>query len=84
MRSIGLYIDKTIGQPTKARTARRLKKWADELRKLATANIALHLVLNKKSELNFNDEDVAWSMRFLEIWTWGQSSTISREKMRRH
>jgi len=28
-----------------------LKNWADELRKLATANIALHLVLTKKSEL---------------------------------
>jgi len=26
MRSIGLYIDKTIGQPTKARTPQRLKK----------------------------------------------------------
>jgi len=29
-----------------------LENWADELRKLATANIALHLVLTKKSELN--------------------------------
>jgi len=28
------------------------------LRKLATGNIALHLVLTKKSELNFNDENV--------------------------
>jgi len=31
-----------------------LKKRADELRKLATANIALRLVLTKKSELNLN------------------------------
>jgi len=29
-----------------------LKKRADELRKLATANVALRLVLTKKSELN--------------------------------
>ena len=35
-----------------------LKKWADELRKVATANIALHLVLSKKSELNLSDKDV--------------------------
>ena len=35
-----------------------LKNWADYLRKLATANIALHLVLTKKSELNFNDKEV--------------------------
>ena len=32
--------------------------WADELRKLATADIALHLVLTEKSELNLNDKDV--------------------------
>jgi len=32
-----------------------LKNWAYELRKLATANIVLHLVLTKKSELNLND-----------------------------
>jgi len=30
----------------------------DELRKLATANIALHLMLTKKSEMDFNDKDV--------------------------
>jgi len=35
-----------------------LKKWADELRKLASANIILHLVLTKTSELNLNDKDV--------------------------
>ena len=35
-----------------------LKNWADELQKLATANIALHFVLTKKSELNLNDKDV--------------------------
>jgi len=35
-----------------------LKNWADESRKLVTANIALHLVLTKKSELNLNDKDV--------------------------
>jgi len=29
-----------------------LKNWAAELRKLAAANITLHLVLTKKSELN--------------------------------
>jgi len=34
------------------------KNWAVELRKFATANIALHLVLTKKSELNLNDKDV--------------------------
>jgi len=28
-----------------------LKSWADELRKLATANTALHLVFTEKSEL---------------------------------
>jgi len=35
-----------------------LKSWADELRKLATANTALHSALTKKSELNLNDKDV--------------------------
>ena len=35
-----------------------LKNWADELRKVAAANITLHLVLTKKSQLNFNDKDV--------------------------
>jgi len=33
------------------------KNWADALRKLAEANIALHLALTKKSELNLNDKD---------------------------
>jgi len=78
MRSIGLYIDKTIGQPTKARTARRLKKWADELRKLATANIALHLVLNKKSELNFNDEDGVW-----DSWKYGPEDNHQRFRVKK-
>jgi len=35
-----------------------LKKCADELRKLATENIALHLVLTNKLELSLNDKDV--------------------------
>jgi len=35
-----------------------LTNWADYLRNLATANIALHLVLTKMSELNFNDKEV--------------------------
>jgi len=35
-----------------------LKDGADELRKLATANISLHVVLTKKSELKLNDKDV--------------------------
>jgi len=35
-----------------------LKSWAGELRKLATANIDLHLALTNKSELNFKDKDV--------------------------
>jgi len=35
-----------------------LKNWADELRKLAAANITSHLVLSKKSELSLNDKDV--------------------------
>ena len=34
------------------------KYWADELRKLATANIALHLLLTKTSELNLEGKDV--------------------------
>jgi len=47
-----MYLDTTIGQLTKIRTPRRRKNWVDELWKLATANIALHLVLAQKSELN--------------------------------
>ena len=39
------------------------KNWADELRKLATPNIGLHLVLTKKSELNLKDKDV-----FPQVW----------------
>jgi len=35
-----------------------LKKRADALRKLVTANIALHLMLTKKSELSLNHKDV--------------------------
>jgi len=35
-----------------------LKNWADELRILAAANITLHLMLTKKSELSLNDKDV--------------------------
>jgi len=56
---VELYVGKTIAELTKVRTPRRfLKNWADELRKLAAANIVLHLVLTKKSELNLNDKDV--------------------------
>jgi len=40
---------------TKIRTPRRRKSWVDQLRKLATANIGLHLVLAQKSELSLND-----------------------------
>jgi len=40
-----------------------LKNWADEYRKLATANVALYWVLTKKSELNLNDKDV-----FSQVW----------------
>jgi len=35
-----------------------LNNWADELWKLTTANIVSHLLLTKKSELNFNDKNV--------------------------
>jgi len=35
-----------------------LKNLSRRIKKLATANIALHLVLTKKSELNLNDKDV--------------------------
>jgi len=35
-----------------------LKNWADELRKLNTANITLPFVLTKMSELGLNDKDV--------------------------
>jgi len=38
-------------------TPRRRKNWADELWKVATANISLHLVLAQKSELRLNDYD---------------------------
>ena len=34
------------------------KNLADELRKLVTVNIALHLLLAKKSELSLNHKDV--------------------------
>jgi len=34
------------------------KNWADELRKLVTANIVLHLVLIKKWEQKLNDENL--------------------------
>ena len=47
---VDIYVDKTIGQLTKVRTPRR-QNWAAELRKLAAANITLHLVLTKMSEL---------------------------------
>jgi len=51
--------DKTIGQLIEVRTPRRLKKnWADELRKIAAANITSHLVLTKKSKPCFKDKDV--------------------------
>ena len=59
-----LYAGKTIGQLAKVRTPRRLKKnWVDELRKLAIANIGLHLVLIKMSEQNLDDKDV-----FPQVW----------------
>jgi len=77
---VELYVDKTVRQLTEVRTPRRIKFWEYELRKLATANIAFHFVLTEKSELSLNDKDVAWSLRFLEILTWKQSSTISRAK----
>jgi len=35
-----------------------LKNWADESRKLTTPNIASHLVLTKKSEININNKGV--------------------------
>jgi len=35
-----------------------LKNWTDESTKIVTANIALHVVLTKKSEPNLNDKDV--------------------------
>jgi len=44
-----LYFNTTIGQFAKIRTPRRRKNWADELWKLSTANIALHLVLAQKN-----------------------------------
>jgi len=40
---IELYVDKTIGQLTKVRTPRRLKKLSRWITKIGTANIALHL-----------------------------------------
>ena len=40
---------------TKIRTPRRRKNWVDELWKLATATIGLHLVPDQKSELSLND-----------------------------
>ena len=39
-------------------TTQALKKLTNELCKLATANLALHFVLTKKSEPNLNDKDV--------------------------
>ena len=43
---VEIYVDKAIGQLTKVRTPRRLKKnWADELRKPSTEDIALRLAL---------------------------------------
>jgi len=46
------YATENIGQLTKVRTPRRLKNWADKLRKLITENIPLHWVLSENSELN--------------------------------
>jgi len=43
-----------------------LKNWADELRKLAKANEALHVVLTKKSELNLNNKNVFPQVRIRE------------------
>ena len=53
-----LYLDTTIGLLTKIITPRTRKKWVDELWKLATANIALQIVLAQKSELSLNDWDL--------------------------
>jgi len=64
---MGLYLATTIGQFTKIRTARRRKNWIDELWKLATANIGLHLVLAQKSELSLNDQDL-FHKPFIEIF----------------
>ena len=49
-----LYLD-TTGQFTKIRTPRRHTNWVDELWKLASVNIALHLVHSQKPELSLND-----------------------------
>jgi len=49
-----LYLDTNIGQFTKIITPRRRTNWVDELWKLTTTNIALHLVLAQKSELSLD------------------------------
>jgi len=46
---------RAIKELTEIRIPRRHKNWADELQKLAPANIALQLVLAPKSELSLND-----------------------------
>jgi len=56
---VEIYVDKTIGQLTKVRTPRRLKKteqlnYENSWQQIITS----HLVLTKKSELNLNDKDV--------------------------
>ena len=51
---VEIFADKIVGQLTKVEHHASLKNWADELRKLFTANIALHLLitaLTKKLEL---------------------------------
>jgi len=80
---VELYVDKTVGQLTKVRTPRRLKNIEQTNYENSAQQIALHLVLTKKSVLNLNDKDVAWSMSFVEMRTWRHSSTIL-QKMQRH
>ena len=55
---VEIYVDKTDNLLKLEHHAGFIKNWADELRKLAAANITLPLVLTKKSELNLNDKDV--------------------------
>jgi len=51
-------VDTTIGQLTKLEYHAGFKKLSNELRKVVTANVTLHLVLCQKSEINLNYLDV--------------------------
>jgi len=51
-------LTRLLGNLLKLKHHEGLKNWADELRKLAAANITSHLVLTKKSELSLNGKDV--------------------------